>query len=389
MTSHYPYWRLSAFYLVYFAALGAFVPYWTLYLNSLGFSAGQIGELMAVTVATRVISPSLWGWLADFTGRPMAIVRLGSILAVVAFSGVFLSQDYWWLMAVMLANNFFWNAVLPQFEATTMSYLSGQSHAYSLVRLWGSIGFIVAVAALGPALQRFGVELLPQVFLALMAGIWLASLSVPEHAQSVVQYEHQSIRKVLARPEVFGLLLACLLMQASHGPYYTFYSIYLEQNGYARSVTGLFWALGVLAEVAIFLVMYRLVPRFGLRRLFLASFGLAMLRWVMIGVWVDHLAVLLLAQLLHAASFGVFHAVAIQLIHRYFVGRHQGRGQAIYSSIGFGLGGAIGALYSGYAWDALGPVATFMFAALCSFLGFLVAWRVVRPQADDGLSKSG
>lgn len=371
-----PYWRLSGFYLLYFAALGTFVPYWTLYLKSLGFSAIQIGELMAVTVATRVISPSLWGWLADRTGRPMAVVRSGSLLALVSFCGVFLGQDYWLLLAVMLANNFFWNAVLPQFEVATMNYMAGQTEGYSRVRLWGSIGFILAVMGLGPVLEVYGPEVLPGVFAALMAGIWLSSLLVAEPAQRLPQEQHGSIVAVLRRPEVAALLLAALLMQAGHGPYYTFYTIYLEQHGYAKGLIGLYWALGVAAEVVVFLLMYRLVPRFGLQRLLVASFVLAAVRWVMIGWWVDWPWLLLLGQLLHAASFGTFHAVMMQYIHRFFVGRHQGRGQALYSSAGFGLGGAIGALYSGYAWDSIGPGLTFMIAASCSLIGALVAWRV-------------
>lgn len=372
-----PYWRLSGFYLVYFAALGTFVPYWTLYLKSIGFSAVQIGELMAVTMATRVVSPSLWGWLADRIGRPMAVVRSGSMLALLSFFGIFFGQDYWLVMAVMLANNFFWNAVLPQFEVATMNHMNGQPKGYSQVRLWGSVGFIVAVMLLGPVLEAYGPGMLPAVFAALMAAIWLTSLWVPEPAKLSHHDTGVSLFTLLRRPAVFGLLLAALLMQAGHGPYYTFYTIYLEDHGYSKGLIGAFWGLGVAAEVGVFMLMHHLIPRFGLHRLLVASFALAMLRWVMIGSCVDYLSLLLLAQLLHAASFGIFHAVTIQYIHHYFVGRHQGRGQALYSSAGFGLGGAIGALYSGYAWEGLGPQASFMLAALCSLLGMLVAWRLV------------
>lgn len=376
-----PYWRLSGFYLLYFAALGTFVPYWTLYLKSLGFSAIQIGELMAVTVATRVVSPSLWGWLADRTGRPMAVVRSGALLALLSFCGVFLGQDYWLLLAVMLANNFFWNAVLPQFEVVTMNYLSGQSHGYSRVRLWGSIGFILAVMGLGPVLESYGAAVLPGVFAVLMAGIWLSSLLVAEPVSRMPHVQLGSIFSVLRRPEVAALLLAALLMQAGHGPYYTFYTIYLEQHGYSKGLIGVYWALGVAAEVAVFLWMARLVPRFGLARLLLASFLLAALRWVMIGWLVDWPWLLVLGQLLHAASFGIFHSVTMQYIHRYFIGRHQGRGQALYSSAGFGLGGALGALYSGYAWEGIGPTATFMVAAGCCLLGAAAAWRVAQVES--------
>ncbi|HAO26324.1 MAG TPA: MFS transporter, partial [Methylophaga sp.] len=59
-----PYWRLSGFYLFYFATLGILVPYWGLYLQWEGFSARQIGELTAILLATRIIAPNVWGWIA-------------------------------------------------------------------------------------------------------------------------------------------------------------------------------------------------------------------------------------------------------------------------------------------------------------------------------------
>jgi len=154
-----PYWRLSGFYLLYFAALGALVPYWGLYLKSLGFSPADIGELMAVIMATKLVAPNAWAWIADQRGHRMAIVRLASLLAAVAFAGVFLALGYWWLAAVIAVFSFFWNAALPQFEATTLTHLGERVHRYTSIRIWGSIGFILVVAGLGPFLDRYGAGL--------------------------------------------------------------------------------------------------------------------------------------------------------------------------------------------------------------------------------------
>jgi PPP family 3-phenylpropionic acid transporter len=374
-----PYWRLSGFYLFYFASLGALVPYWSLYLKHLEFSARDIGTLMALVMATKIVSPNVWGWIADHTGHSMRIVRLGCLLGALSFAGVFVGHDYWWLVVVMLVFSFFWNAALPQFEATTFNHLGEHSHRYSGIRLWGSIGFIVAVAALGPVLDSQGAGILPWVLMALFVGLWLSSLSVPERAAGHLHLEHSPLRKVLLRPEVAALLLVCFLLQASHGPYYTFYTIYLEGHGYSRSVIGQLWALGVIAEVGVFLIMHRWVPRFGLRRLLIASLALTALRWVLIGQFPQLAAVLIGAQLLHAASFGIYHAVAIQLIHRYFTGRHQGRGQALYSSLSFGAGGAAGSYVSGIGWDSLGAGSVYLIAAATAALATLVAWLWIRP----------
>jgi PPP family 3-phenylpropionic acid transporter len=375
-----PYWRLSGFYLFYFASLGAFLPYWSVYLKSLGFNPEEIGELIALVMATKILSPNIWGWIADHTGRRMAIVRIGCFFAVLCFAGVFIGQGYWWLVLVMLAYSFFWNAALPQFEATTFTHLGDHSHRYSSIRLWGSIGFIVSVSALGPVLDHFGTGLLPAIVLLLLGGIWLVSMTVPEQSVGHLQLNHEPLLQVLKRPEVVSLLLVCFLMQASHGPYYTFYTIYMESNGYSRGLVGQLWALGVVAEVGIFLLMQNLVIRHGLRKLLLASLALATIRWLLIGFFVQNLPVMIFAQTLHAASFGVYHASAIQLIHRFFTGKHQGKGQALYSSMSFGAGGALGSLFSGYTWDTAGASITFAIAALFSLTGFAVAWFGIKQR---------
>lgn len=372
-----PYWRLSGFYLFYFAALGVFLPYWALYLHSLDFSPFEIGELMATAAITKVIAPNVWGWLADYTGKRMLVVRVGSACAVLAFSGVFVAQGYWWMLLVMLVYGFFLNAALPQFEATTLTHLGNSSHRYSQIRLWGSVGFIVSVAALGPVLQHYGESVIPVVVVVLIGGVFAASLWVPENIIRRVQYAHEPLRQLLRRREVLALLAVCFLMQASHGPYYTFYTLYLEEYAYSRTLIGQLWALGVIAEVGLFLVMHRLIARFGLRALLLISAALTTLRWIAIGMYVDNLTVVVLAQTLHAASFAIYHAVAIELIHRYFIGKHQGKGQALYSSLSFGLGGAAGSLYAGYLWDGVGGAVTFTGAAIFSALAFAIAWRYV------------
>lgn len=373
-----PYWRLSGFYLFYFASLGALVPYWSLYLKHLGFSALQIGELMALIMATKIVSPNLWGWIADHTGRRMMIVRLGSLLAVICFIGVFLVKGYWPLALVMLLFSFFWHAVLPQFEATTFTYLGADSHRYSIIRLWGSIGFIVTVAGLGPLLDLEGAGILPAILLSLFAAIWLSSLLVPEHQVAPPEHHQHHMLKIIRRPEVLATLAVCFLMQASHGPYYTFFTIYMEDYGYSRSLIGQLWALGVIAEVGIFLVMHRLVLRLGLRRLLLIALTLTTLRWLLISHFPGWFGMILFAQTLHAASFGIFHAAAIALFHQFFTGRHQGRGQALYSSISFGAGGAVGSLSSGYLWELWGGAATYRVAAIVSLSALFISWYWIR-----------
>ncbi|MCF6189185.1 MAG: MFS transporter [Cocleimonas sp.] len=373
----YLYQRLSTFYFFFFAALGVFVPYWPLYLKSLNFSSVEIGELMAIVMASKILAPYLLGWLSDYLQKRLIIIQVSLLFTVAAFAALLTYQSYWWFVIVMTVFGFFWNASLPLFEALTLDHLAGNTSRYSHIRLWGSIGFIISVAALPLIIDENGIALLPLLMLSLLIANGISSLLVKDKVESVLQVERVSIFDVLKKPMVIALLLACALQSLSHGAYYTFFSIYLEDHGYSRSMTGLMWALGVLAEVMLFIVVYRLFHRFSTYRLFAFALLVTSLRWVILALMVDSFAFLVLSQLLHAASFGLFHAAAISLTHQLFPGRLHARGQALYAGISFGLGGAVGNLLSGYTWDSMGSTWTFLASALIALLGAIIAAKFV------------
>jgi len=375
-----PYWRLAGFYFFYFSVLGALVPYWGLYLKSIGFSPVDIGTLIAVLMVSRIVAPNVWAYIADHREQRMRVVRVAALLTIVTFAGVFGGTGFWWLAAVMLTFSFFWNAPLPLVEVQVMHHTRHEPGAYGRVRLWGSIGFIVTVTALGPLIDLAGPWWILPALMILMTGIWLFSWVLPE-SELAGHLDHPGpFLKVILRREILAFLAACLLMQVSHGPYYTFYSIYLEGYGYSKTLIGLLWAYAVVCEIGVFLVMPRILSGVPVRTVLLVSFALAGARWLLIGYFPDNPSLLVLAQTLHAASFGSFHAAAIQMVYRFFVGRHQHRGQAVYSTVAFGAGGAIGSFYSGHTWVALGPGTTYAIAALASAGAFVITWFLIRPK---------
>lgn len=362
-----PYWRLASFYLFYFALLGATAPYMALYFSHLGFSAARIGELVAIPMLMRCVAPNVWGWLGDYTGRRLTIVRFGALCGLACFSLILIDTSYAWLAMVMALYAFFWHAVLPQFEVITLTHLQGQTSRYSQIRLWGSIGFILSVVVLGRMLEWFSLDHYPQLLLVILLGIIASSWWVP-NAQPVVsgvRVAGEGFLRQLIRPGVLAFYISVALIQLSHGPYNTFLTLHLEHLGYTRGMIGLLWALGVIAEVLMFMVMSRVLQRFSVRQVLITSFVIAALRWLLLGNLADHLAILIVAQLLHAATFGSFHASAVHFVQRSFGPRQQGQGQALYAALS-GTGGAMGALYSGYSWNALGASWTFAIASLAA-----------------------
>jgi PPP family 3-phenylpropionic acid transporter len=373
-----PYWRLSGYYFFYFAFIGAFSPYFGLYLQSLNFSAWDIGLLMSQMQLMRLFGPNLWGWLADRFGRCLAIIRLAAAIGLAGFTAFFWLDRLPGMLLAMAILAFFWSAALPLVEALTFDHLREERGRYSRIRLWGSVGFIAAVLATGAVLDATPPAGVLWACWAILLGILAVALVLPEAPPTPHPRADQPIGEILRQPRVLALMAACFAMSAAHGGFYVFYSIHLTAHGYSKTAVGLMWSLGVVAEIVVFIGMAYLTRRFSLRALLLASFATAVVRFLIMGWGVESAALMIAGQLMHGMTFGAYHAAAIAAVNLWFPGRAQGRGQAIYSSLSFGAGGLLGALISGLTWDDWGAGWTFTLAAAFALAGFALVWRWLR-----------
>ena len=381
------YARLSSFYFFYFATIGVFIPYWSLYLKSLNFSAVEIGELMAMVMASKLVAPYLLGWLSDHIQKRLIIIQVSLFLAALIFSGVLTYQSYWWFMSIMAIFGFLWNASLPLFESLTLNYLGRESHRYSHIRLWGSIGFILVVVVVPIIIEKVDIAFLPIMVLVALILNGLATFLIKD---SAVVHEKSATTKllpILKHPVVIAFLVVCAIQTMSHGAYYTFFSIYLDEHNYSKSVTGIMWGLGVLAEVILFIIVQKFFARYGVCKLFIIALLLTVIRWLMLAYLVDSLVLLIFIQLFHAASFGLFHVTAIELTHILFPGRLQARGQALYAGLSFGLGGALGNWLSGHSWEAMGSTWTFLASAVVAFVGAMIAIKYIKEDYYPAYAK--
>ncbi len=363
-----------------------FSPYWSLYLQSIHFDAVEIAILMSIHPVMRMLAPNLWGWLADHTGKRLQVVQIAATLSAVFYLGVFATTSFWGMMLVLGLMSFFWSASMPLVEATTLSYLGAQATRYGRLRSWGSVGFIVAVVGLGYAFDYIAIAWLLWAGLVCELGILIFSRMLPATPVIPHHTDEQSIRQIMLQPRVLALFGACFLMSVAHGPYYTFFSIYLVEHGYAKSAVGGLWALGVICEIGVFFVMPGLMRRFGFTLILVVSLGLAVVRFLLIGWGVDFLLLLLIAQVLHAATFGAYHASSVGLVHEYFKGKHQSKGQALFGSLTYGAGGMLGGLASGPIWQYFGATWLYSSSALMALLGLmLMLWKLGMAKAQQAL----
>jgi MFS transporter, PPP family, 3-phenylpropionic acid transporter len=357
--------RLAAFYCAHFIQAGLFMAYFPLYLAARGFGAVEIAWVLALPSIMRTFAPAGWGVLADRTGALPALVAVSCAGAAAGFAALPFAEGFAAVAIVIGLTSLASAGALPIVEAITLGALAGQAGRYGPIRLWGSIGFIGAVLAGGAWLDAVPVEALPGPLVAFALVALAVALSLPGRGGRA---HAEPARWPMSAPLL--RLLACgFFMAAAHGTLYTFFTLHLERSGYRVAAIGVLWSLGVVAEIVVFLFLPQLFRRFALSTILVASFGCAVARFLLLGWLADALWLVVIAQLLHAATFGAFHAAAVAAVHRVLPQAAHARGQALFSSVTYGAGGAAGALAAGWLWELGGPGLAFSLSALCGLAG--------------------
>lgn len=382
-----PQFRVAALLFTYFATVGGMSPFLSLYLADQGHSIERIGVLMAVPQIMRIFAPPFWGWMLDRSGRSALLLRISAIANLLLLAVMPSLASSFVAVFVLLSLLYFANAAQgPIGEARVLAITGSDSGWYGRIRLWGSIGFLLAVSGVGPLLDGFGTASLPRVLLVMGLAVLVVVWSLPESARTRVSKRSVRIRQRLTEPAIALFFLAAFLMMFAHAALYAFFSLYLQGFGYSQSSIGLIWALGVVAEIVVFRFQNRLFARFGAGVLLSACLLAAVIRFALVSLSQGGLLLILLTQLLHALTFGIHHSACMAYLQRWFEPGQQGRAQAMFVTIAYGLGGTSGGLIASLLWTQIAPGAAFAGAALASaaaWLVFIVCRRHDRPAPTE------
>jgi PPP family 3-phenylpropionic acid transporter len=368
-------WAFGSFFFLYFAYVGLVSPYASLFFLDRGFSVIEIAILMSMLQITRIVGPFSWGWLSDYLSDRIGIIRICACLAAVTFLCIFFLQSYIAFFIWMFVLHTILSSLMPLGESATVHALfkdNSFDKRYGRLRLWGSLGFIAMVLFAGELFQRNGIELYPIVGAVILTFLALVTFRLHEPKMDRRKMVKGELLIVLFNPDVRWFLLSGFFMIFAHAALYVFYSLYLADLGYNKFQIGLFWALGVAAEVIFFYFQSKVLSRLDVEVILQIAFGIGVFRFILIAffplTWV-----LILAQLMHAATFGAHHSAATKLLQRWFTGPLQARGQALMATVSYGLGGTLGGLVAGWLWDATQPRNVFVMAALaCGLAGMAI-----------------
>ena len=373
----------------YFAHIGFFNPYLPLWLKELGFSLLAISVLTSVQSASRLFAPYLWGSLSDRTGERVRLLRYGATVALLLSLGLWFNLGGVGLFVVLLLMFTHTSGMMPMSEAALAHLVSHggafDAKRYGRIRLWGSLGFLVTVVAAGFWFERFGLVHFPAWTLATLAAVTVSVWLLPDFREPAHADEAQpSVWPVLRQPPVRWFFAAVFFHVLAHIFIYVFFSLYLDSLGYSKTVIGLLWALSVVIEIGWFFTQGRWLPHLSLSAWLVLAAALMAVRMGLTAGFPLVWPVLLLAQALHAITFAAHHTVCIAMLSHHFPGRLRGRGQALYTVVGYGLPGVVGGVAGGLLSSAFGLASVFWLASACAAVacGCAVrAWALQRTSA--------
>jgi MFS transporter, PPP family, 3-phenylpropionic acid transporter len=379
---------IEVFYFFMFQAVAINMAFMPAHLRALGFSGPQISAALAAAPLLSLVVPLGWAWLADRTqrhDRVLQIVACGTWLGFtpLLFAGGVGARAFGAVMAGYLCYALFYVGMGGLADALAVARVRAGA-IYGRLRLWGSVGFVCACLAVGLLVQLAHVSLTgPVVPIAMWVGLggaFVAALQVGGTGERTARPRMANVLALLHQPGLRLLLIAGALHWMCMAPYNVFLGVFLRDLGLGPLSWGLAYSAGVTAEMVALLYFHRLHRRFSLDQLLAAAFVASAIRWLGTSVARAPVALILL-QLFHGMTFGIFWSAAIELVAATVPPSLRATGNALLV-MAINLGGAIGNLGTGALYDAAGPRALFLMAAVGQLLPLAVVLRARRAGLD-------
>ena len=361
---------IASQYFLYFGVLGIFLPYFNLYCYHIGFTGFQIGALSALRSVTLVLFSLAWGILADRFQIRRPIYIFCNIASALIWIFYLFSENFWVMLIITAFYGMFYAPIISFLEAFSMDVLGREKKSYGSLRMWGSISFIIVVISLGKIIDFFSVRII--LVLILAGSLLQASISFKIPDIKIAKKDLLSpATKSLLNTRVIIFLFCAFLMLVSHGAYYGFFSIHLENLGYSNTFIGIAWALASTAEIFVMIQSNKIFKVFSPEKVLTFSFILAALRWFIL-FFATSETIILMSQLLHAVTYGTFHMASILYIDLLSPDKNKTLGQAVNNAATYGFGLMVGFFLSGYLYENMDTSFLFVISSLIAIAGGVI-----------------
>jgi MFS transporter, PPP family, 3-phenylpropionic acid transporter len=364
----------KAFYFSYFAALGGYIFFLSLYYKQIGMDDRQIGLLAGLPPLMTLISAPLWGQLRDRIGGGRWLLPLACLATLPLVFMVSQMRSFALIVPLTLAYAFFQAPIAPLSDHLTLEMLGDQRHLYGQQRIWGAIGFGLSAWVTGALSQRFGLGWIFVVYIGLMllCALFAFNLGLPSHMPAAEDERDQGagMGALLRRPVWLLFLLSMFLVGAGNSAANNFFPLFLQRLGGGEALFGFSVAVATISELPIFLLSARLLRRWGPGRILSVALALYILRWLFYSV-ISTPELAVAGQALHGVTFSALWIAGVSYAERQAPTRLGATAQGLFSGMIYGIS-AIGSVVGGLIYAAAGPAALFQTAALATVVALLV-----------------
>ena len=363
--------RLATYYATSFMMLGVHLIFWPIWLTERGLSPSDIGALLALGIASKLIANPLIAHFADQYGQRKQIIVALTILSFISFLIFPLTTTFETILALHFLFLAMSSPTMPLIESLTMHGVAHQNLDYGRIRLWGSVAFMAAAIGVGYFLKGGSTDLIYAAIsltlgLTVVSAFFLPDLRLPKSMGKKL-----TLLIIIKDYRFVIFLIGTALIQSSHALYYGFGSIHWKNSGISEDIIGFLWAVGVFSEIILFNYATKIFKHIGPARL-IALAGIAgLIRWPLTGITTDILPLVGL-QILHAMTFGATHLGAMHYIQNRIDPSLSATAQSLYSGVVMGGAMSLAAYASGYLYAASQEIAYYFMGGMAAIGGTIV-----------------
>jgi len=355
---------IEVFYFFYYQSVGIYMTFLPAYLRGLGLTGREISTVFAVTPLMAMVLPLAWAYVADRTHRHDRVLRIVVGGACVGFVPMLFARTFSAVFAGWAAYAMFSVAVGGLADAFAVARVRAGA-VYGRLRLWGSVGYVVAAVLVGALLAargRVADRLVPITMWLSLGGAFAAAWTLRGAGEPAARPHAADVLALLRDPRLRLVLAIAMLHWLCLSPYNVYFGVFLRDLGLSPLTWALAYSTGVVTEVIVLMTFHHLQTRFTLPALLAAAFAVTAARWLAIAL-TSAPAALIALQALHGMTFGMFWSAAIALVGATVPASLRATGQALLI-VAINLGAAVGNAITGRVYDAHGSRLLFLLAAV-------------------------
>lgn len=364
---------IGAGYFWFYAGVGAFIPFNALYYRSLGFSGLELGILTSLpAIATALLGP-VWGIVADTFGLHRQIMRIVLLLAA---GIVWLLTDITTFVPFMVVIALLAVVLVPVpslWDSYAVSAVERGGAPYGVLRIFGSIGFTVMVLIMGRIMADGLSTIFLYAYAACFVVTFLVSLRLPSLGERQPRRLLDGLQSVTRSAPYRLLLVVAFLISLGYTTLNIYLTLHIESLGGDTGVAGIAFATSAMSELPIIGFGALILKRLGARRVIFVALGVYILRFALLG-FTYNTSFVLLAQLMHGLSFGMFLIASVTLAHRLVGRENAATAQALLAMVSVGLGSISGSFLGGLAIDYTTTSVMFRVVTVTMALAMVIFW---------------